>query len=292
MTNNRGCASGLSDTQPSTEALTAALSSPDLIVEYVVYLVLGTVAGFAAGLLGIGGGLVVVAPLAALLEARGVSAAVATHMAVATSLATIVVTASSSSWAHHRRGAVGWGLVRVLAPAVAVGSVAGGLVAAALPARGLEAVVGGVAAVAGVRMWFGATPVPGATIPSAPWLFAAGIVIGVVSAMVGIGGGVMSVPLLAWWRIPLVRAVGTSAALGLPIALAGSTALMVAGMGHPLLPPGATGFVYWPAVLGLSATTLVSAPLGARLAHALPPGVLARVFGVYLVLVAGYLWAR
>jgi uncharacterized membrane protein YfcA len=262
-------------------------------MEYLLYIALGALSGFAAGLLGIGGGLVVVAPLAAVLEAKGVPREMALHMAVASALATIVATAVSSTVAHHRRGAVRWPLVLGLAPAMVAGSLLGAQVVAALPARGLALVVGGVAAAAGARMLLGLTPAPGARVPGPGLLAGAGVVIGAVSAMVGIGGGVMTVPLLVRRRLAMGQAVGTSAALGLPIALTGSIALALAGPdADQRLPPGATGFLYWPAVLTLAAVTVLTAPLGARLAHALPARTLARVFGVFLLAVAAYLWLR
>ncbi|QKT03238.1 sulfite exporter TauE/SafE family protein [Ectothiorhodospiraceae bacterium 2226] len=250
-----------------------------------LYLMIGALAGTLAGLLGVGGGLVVVPALAFLFAAQEVDAGVIMHLALGTSLATIVVTAASSSYAHHRRGAVLWDVVARLTPGLVVGVFVGALMADHLPTRALTVIVGLFALSVAAQMAFGAPPRPHRTLPGTGGQVGAGALIGGVSAFVGIGGGSLTVPYLAWCNIALQRAVATSAACGLPIALAGALGYMAAGRGAEALPAGSTGYVYWPAFIGIAFTSLLFAPLGARFAHALPTRILKRVFALVLALV-------
>jgi len=253
------------------------------------YALIGVVAGVAAGLLGIGGGLIIIAPLAALYRLQGFPEEILMQLAVGTSLATIVVTSLASARAHHRRGAVLWPLLGRFIPGVMAGCALGALAADRVSSRELEIFVGAFAAVAGLRMLVRVNPPPHRTLPGTPALLVAGVVIGAVSTLVGIGGGLMTVPLLVWSSVPVRHAIGTSSALGFPIALFGAAGMMMVGHGHPQLPPLATGYVYWPAALSIVAATVVFAPVGAHLTHVLPTRVVAVFFACVLFVVAARL---
>ncbi len=258
-----------------------------MTIEWLLYPALGIVAGLLAGLLGVGGGLVLVAALVLVLPSRGVPPDLAMHAALATSLAAIVLTAAASARAHHRRGSVLWGCVRWLLPGLLLGAWAGSALAVRLPGDVLRLLVIAYCALAGVQLacnW--PRPRPGAgTEPRGPGLSLAGVVIGALSALVGIGGGSMTVPLLVWRGVSPVRAVGTSSACGIGIGLAAAFgyATQTAPAGMPF---GSVGFVFLPAAIGIAVTSILAAPWGARLAHWLSPVALKRVFAVFLLLVA------
>lgn len=261
-------------------------------MELTILLVVGAAAGFLAGLLGIGGGLVIVPALAWLLAERAGEAAM--HMAIATSLATILGTGSASVLAHHRRGAVDWPLVVRLAPALVAGSLLAAWIADRL--SGLQ-----LALLFGLFCWFAAWRLAFAgdlpeLRPRPPArggeLSAIGLGIGLISALVGIGGGTLTVPYLRWRRQQIHGAVATSAACGLPIALAGAASYVVVGTDAAGLPGPRLGYVHVPAWLGIMAASVITAPLGARAAHRLPTGGLQRVFALFLVAVGALLILR
>lgn len=256
--------------------------APDI---YIIYLILGIVAGLMAGLLGIGGGLIIVPVLAFTFVARQFEPRLEMHLAVATSLASVVFTAVSSAWAHHRRGAVRWDVVRGLAPGIAMGALASGWLARYLSSDALKVMFGVFACVAAINLARDQSPLRQRELPGPGGITVAGAVIGAVSTLVGIGGGTMTVPFLAWCRLDMRTAVGSSAACGFPIAVAGTLAMMLAGWDEPDLPVGATGYVYWPAALVVALASIFAAPLGARLAHELPVRTLRRVFAVLLIVV-------
>jgi len=251
----------------------------------LAYLAVGVLAGLLAGLLGVGGGLVVVPALLWLFAAQGFSAESLVHLAVGSSLATIVATGASSAWAHHRHGAVDWSLFAGLAYGLVPGAVVGGLFASLLSAALLHMLVAVFVLLVAVQVLAGLRPSPHRGQPSLGWRVLAGVVIGLLSALVGIGGGSLTVPWLLWHNVAMRVAVATSSACGVPIALAGAIAFGVAGSGQAGLPPASSGFVYWPAVGGIVVTSLLTAPLGARLAHRLPVPLLKRGFGLFLLLV-------
>jgi uncharacterized protein len=257
-----------------------------MIVELLPFLVTGVAAGVIAGLLGVGGGIIIVPALAFLLAGGDVAAERLMHVAVGTSLACIVVTSISSLLAHHRRGAVDWAIFRRLGPGIAFGAVVGAFIAADLHSETLAAVFAIFLLIVAARMVLAGQPPAGRSLPRDPALSAWGVGIGTMSALVGIGGGTMTVPLLAWSNVPLHRAVGTSAACGLPIAVAGAAAFVYTGWGLAGLPPGSTGHIYWPAFLAVAPVAVATAPLGARLAHSLPVKPLRIAFAVFMVAVA------
>lgn len=247
------------------------------------YLLLGAAAGFCAGLFGIGGGLIIVPVLAFLLQSQLPPEAPLMHIAVGTSLATIIPTALSSLHAHHRRGAVAWPLVRRLTPGIVAGTAGGAVVADAIGSDALRAVFAVFLLGAALQMAAGALPAARRDLPGRAGMAAAGIVIGGVSALVGIGGGTLTTPFLAWCRVELRRAIATSAACGLPIALTGTAAYLIAGLNESGLPAGSNGYIHWPAALGIAATSVFTAPFGARLTHRLPVTLLRRLFALLLV---------
>lgn len=249
------------------------------------YLVLGGLAGLLAGLFGIGGGIIIVPALVISFEIQGVAPSVLTHMAVGTSLATIIFTSVSSIRQHHRAGAVDWPLVRIMAVGLCLGTATGALSADAISGPRLQQLIGVFAIALALRMAFAGPPRPTRTLPPPPGLFGVGVVIGWASAIFGIGGGSLSVPFLTRCNVVMQRAVATSAALGFPIAVSGAIFHMIAGLGKPDLPTWSTGYIYWPAFLGIVLTSMYCARLGAKLAHRLPAPVLRRIFAVLLVLV-------
>lgn len=252
----------------------------------IAFAAVGAVAGLLAGLLGIGGGAVMVPALLVLLPAFGLGGDWTPHQAVATSLATVVAAGSASALSHHRRGAVHWTLVRRLVPGLLAGAICGAVIAGWLPAVWLKRLFGLFLLVSGARMLVAtAAPATAHELPERWALGGAGAGIGALSAVLGIGGGVMLVPFLARHGLALRHAVATSSACGVPLALAGSLGFVLSGWGRTGLAPHSLGFVLWPAALAIAVAAVPMAGVGARLAHRLPTAALKRVFGVFLVLV-------
>lgn len=258
------------------------------MLEALAYLLIGALAGLLAGLFGIGGGAVMVPALVFVFDLSRIGGDWAAHLAVGSSLAAIVGTGLASMLAHRRHGSVRWDLVWLLAPGILLGALAGSMLAAWLPGVWLKRLFALFLTLTGMRLVASPTPAKGPSrpLPKRAGLIAAGGAIGAFSALVGIGGGTLTVPFLNRYGIDLRQAIGTSAACGVPIALAGALGFVLNGWGRDGLPSGATGFVYWPAVLWMSLSSYIAAPLGARLAHRLPIQVLKRLFGALLILIA------
>jgi uncharacterized protein len=262
---------------------------PRLILEL---LLLGACTGFLAGLLGIGGGMLMVPFVTFILTAKGFPPEYTVKMAVATSLATICFTSLSSVRAHHKRGAVLWPIVRVLAPGIVVGSLLGAQVAVALSGKVLSVLFAAFVAFSATQMFLDRKPKPTRTLPGKPGMFGMGGVIGVISALVGAGGAFVSVPFMTWCNVKIHDAVGTSAALGFPIALAGTLGYVWAGQGMPQMPPGSVGYLYLPGLVVISLASMSTAPLGARLAHSMDIRPLKKVFASVLYVLAAYFLFR
>lgn len=258
-------------------------------VELAAYLGTGVVAGLIAGLLGVGGGVVVVPALVWLFAEAGFIEGWIFHLAVGTSLAILIGTGSASAYSHHRRGAVHWDLVRILVPGLVVGAWIGSAVAGLLDEAWLRRIFGLFMVYVGLSMLLTRARGEGRGLPGALGMRLAGTGIGSLSALLGIGGGVLTVPFLSRSGLDMRRAVATSAACGPPIALAGVLGFIAVGWGREGLPPGSTGFVYWPAVAGILLASAPSAPIGAHLAHSLPLPVLKRIFAVLVLAVAAKL---
>lgn len=251
----------------------------------LIYFGVGAVAGILAGLLGVGGGLVIVPMLDMALGRQGVAPEVIMHLALGTSLGSIMFTSVSSFLAHHRRGAVLWPVVRRIGSGILVGTFLGATIASRLSSLSLKAIFVLFLYYMGYQLLTNRQPKPSRTLPGLVGLTGVGLIIGVVSAFVGIGGGSLSVPFLIWCNVPVHTAIGTSAAIGFPIALAGTLGYLVNGLGVPQLPPWSLGYLYLPALLGVVGCSVLTAPLGARLAHSLPVPRLKRVFALLLFVV-------
>lgn len=250
-----------------------------------LFIATGALAGLMAGLLGIGGGMIIVPALIFALPAFGVAEAVTSQVAVGTSLACISFIAINSARSHHVRAGVDWALVCRLAPGLVVGAVAGAGLAHVMSSTLLQRVIGVGALLVAARIFYGAQPKPGRQLPSTRGLVGAGGVIGALSSLVGIGGGSLTVPFLMWCNVPMVRAVGTSSACGMPIAWAGALGFIVMGLGVDGTGDAALGYVNLPAAGVIVVASLLFTPMGAALAHYLSPTVLKRVFAVLLVVV-------
>lgn len=258
-----------------------------LVIELVL---LGVGSGFLAGLLGIGGGMLMVPFLTYLLSKQGVQADLAVKMAIATSMATIMFTAISSVRAHHKRGAVRWDIVKTLAPGIVIGSLVASLgVFALLKGAYLAVFFGLFVGFSATQMFLDKKPQPTRQLPGTPGRLAAGGAIGFLSGLVGAGGGFVSVPFMTWCNVAIHNAVATSAALGFPIAVANVAGYVLAGRDVADLPPGALGYVWLPALAVIAVASFLTAPFGARAAHALPVAMLKRVFASVLYLLAAYM---
>ena len=284
----RAC--GRSDGAPFANLSVAMMFlEPQLILELAL---MGVCAGYLAGLLGIGGGMIMVPFMTLILESKGFPAEYVVKMAVATSLATICFTSLSSVRAHHRRGAVLWPVALVLAPGILAGSMLGSQIAVALPTKILSMVFALFIAFSATQMFLDRKPQAARTLPGSLGMFGMGCVIGLLSSVVGAGGAFISVPFMTWCNIRIHQAVATSAALGFPIALAGTLGYIWAGQSLPDMPPGAFGYLYLPGLVVISAASMTMAPLGARTAHRMDIRRLKRAFAVLLYLLAGYFLMR
>ncbi len=256
-----------------------------MIEVLALYLAVGAVAGVLAGLLGIGGGLVIVPMLVFCMELQHLPQELIMHLALGTSMASIMFTSISSFMAHHRRGAVEWSVVRRVVVGILVGTLAGSWIAAQMSTGVLKIFFVIFLYYVCYQMLSGKKPKSSRQLPGAVGMFGAGNVIGVVSSLVGIGGGSLSVPFMVWHNIPIHRAIGTSAAIGFPIAVAGTVGYIMNGRGVDTLPPYSLGYVSLVALASIAVMSVITAPLGVRLAHSLPVDKLKRVFAVILFLV-------
>ena len=251
---------------------------------WIEFALIGALAGYLAGFLGIGGGFVVVPALTFLFLQDTSTAHWAIHMAIATSLGTMLVTSLSSIIAHQRKGAIRWPLVKSLAVGLMIGAVLGAVIVDYLPGEQLMRVFGVFAILAGLQLVLGRQPEGEKPLPGQPAVSLVGLVIGALSSIAGIGGGALTGPWQMWHGIRAQNAVATSAACGYPIAVAGSFSLVWLGMGGDL-PEGALGYVHLPALAGIAVTSAIAAPLGAATVHRLPPKLVRRIFGGFLILV-------
>ncbi|WP_246480669.1 sulfite exporter TauE/SafE family protein [Motiliproteus sediminis] len=252
---------------------------------FLSYLVLGAAAGLLAGLFGIGGGLIIVPALVFSFELQGMSPQVLTHVAVGTSLATIVVTSLSSVRTHHVKKGVRWPIFRPLAVGIAVGAILGVKTAGQLSGPWLQLLIGGFAVLIAFQLGLNIKPKASKPPPGKGELVAVGGGIGWASALFGIGGGSLTVPYLSWKNVRMQEAVGTSAACGLPIAVMGALTNIEEGWGHAQLAEWSLGYVYLPAFVGIVLTSAVCARYGAQLAHRLPELILKRTFALLLFVV-------
>lgn len=253
--------------------------------DFLLYMIAGVFVGLLSGLFGLGGGVVMVPAMLPIFAAQGMSADVAMHVAVGSSLATIVFTGISSAHAHWRLGNLVVSILPWLVLGLVLGALTGSQVAAALSGQSLKIIFGIFLLLFSVRMFFGVQPETARGMPAPFVVSLVGFLIGCLSSLVGIGGGTMVVPFLLWTGVAMRQAVGTSAAAGVFIAVAGSIGFMLAGTGDDQLPAYSTGYIYWPAVFGVAVASVFLAPIGARLANRLPSRLLKRGFAIFLALV-------
>jgi hypothetical protein len=253
----------------------------------LIFLATGAAAGVLAGLFGVGGGLIMVPALAMVLPTQGMPADVYMQVAIGTSLAVISVTSLSSTLAHHRHGGVQWPVFARLAPGLMIGALAGAYIAHLLTGLTLQRIVGGGALLVSVQMAFNLQPKTSKQLapPAGTELVTAGGVIGLLSSLIGIGGGSLTVPYLSFRGLTIRQAVGTAAACGVPIAWGGAAGFIITGWGHPALPGWHLGYVSLGGFAGLAVASVLTAPLGASLAHRLPPLVLRRAFAALLFVI-------
>jgi uncharacterized membrane protein YfcA len=256
-----------------------------MFIDLILYLGVGAIAGMLAGLLGVGGGLVIVPVLVWVFRSQGFDESIVMHLAVGSSLATIIATSLGSIRAHHSRGAVRWDIFRHITPGIVIGALLGAVIANLLDTLWLQRIFGAFVILTGLRMLL-STKVAGAQdLPTPTAVSGAGGVIGAMSALVGIGGGTLSVPYLCWHRIPMINAVATSSAIGLPIALSGTLGFLLVGWNNAALPSWSTGYLYWPAIGGVVLTSVMLTSVGAGLAHRLPVASIKRFFALLLLTV-------
>jgi uncharacterized protein len=255
----------------------------------VTFVLLGCLVGFLAGLLGIGGGMTMVPILTIIFTREHFPPEHVVHMAVATSTATIIFTSISSAREHHRHGAVLWSVVAGLAPGIIVGSLVGPQIVGGMSTTALAAFFGVFVAFSATQMLLDRKPAASRELPGKVGLFGVGGGIGLVSSMVGAGGGFLSVPFMAWCNVKIHNAVATSAALGLPIAIAGTVGFVIAGLRQTGMPAHTLGYIYWPALIAIVAASVVLAPVGARTAHRWPVKKLKRAFALLLYVLAAYM---
>ena len=257
-----------------------------LVLSLLIFLCLGTVAGILAGLLGVGGGLVIVPMITYTFSFQGIVGEHTHHLALGTSLATIMFTSVSSFMAHHRNGAVLWPIFRNIVLGILLGTFFGTFVAARLSTGFLKGFFCIFLYSVATQMLLNKKPKASRELPGNAGMFGVGSTIGVASALVGIGGGSLSVPFMLWCNVAAHRAIGTSAAIGFPIAVAGAVGYIVNNLHGVGLPAYSLGYVYLPALVGIVCSSVFTAPLGAKLAHALPVDKLKRIFALVRYVVA------
>lgn len=256
-----------------------------MLTSLLIYLCCGSVVGVLAGLLGVGGGTVIVPILVAVFPYQGVPPQYVQQLALGTSLASIMFTSISSARAHNSRGAVNWGIFKNITPGILLGTFFGGLIATHLPTMFLKIFFICFLFAIAAQMMTNYRPPATRNMPGAFGTASAGGVIGMVSSFVGIGGGSLSVPFMTYCNVDIHKAVGTSSAIGFPIAVAGALGYVVGGWGRPDLPPDTIGFVHLWALFGIAFASCFTAPIGVKISHALPTGKLKKAFAIFLIIV-------
>ncbi|QYJ77994.1 sulfite exporter TauE/SafE family protein [Shewanella acanthi] len=256
-----------------------------LLSVFFICLGLGAFVGFMAGLLGIGGGLIVVPALIYILASVGIAATNLPHIAIATSLAAIILTSISSARAHHKRGNVPWPLFRTMMPGILLGALMSGFIAEQIPAATLQSVFAVFVILMAVQMAYPVQAQSHRQLPAQGVLFVVAVIVAIIAGLMGIGGGVLLVPFLTFFGLEMRKAVGFSAATGLLISLSGSLGYIIAGFNTPDLPDGTLGYIYLPALFGLIMTSILMAPVGVKAASTWPTSVLKKIFAVLLLCV-------
>ncbi len=250
------------------------------------YLAIGAAVGFFAGMLGIGGGALMIPLLVWLFEAQGLPHEHLLHLAVGTGMATILFTSVSSMRAHAKRGGVRWDIVKRITPGILAGGLAGSAIASSIPRFAFAVIFVVTVYAAALNIFLARKPNPSRRLPGAAGLFAVGAGISGLSAFAAVGGAFLTVPFMVWCNVPMLQAIGTAAAIGFPIGAAGTVGYVAAGWGAAGLPEWSLGYVYLPALAGVTVASMSLAPLGAMAAHRLPTKVLRRVFAVLMFTLA------
>ena len=253
-------------------------------MDVLILLASGAVAGMFAGLLGIGGGIIIVPVLVMVFTAQGVSIDVLMHVAIGTSLATIVVTSLSSIRAHHKHQAIDWSVVRIITIGLFIGGLIGAVIAKLIPGEDLKFIFSIFMFLIAAQMYFGNTTKAHRTLPNKPGMIIAGTGIGTIASLMGVGGGSMSVPFFTWCNMSIRKAVATSSAVGFPIAIAGTIGFILTGWSVTDLPVLSFGYVNLPAFFSIVVASVLSAPLGAWIAHRISPIILKRIFAGFLLI--------
>ncbi len=256
-----------------------------MTIDFFYYCILGIISGIVAGLLGLGGGIVIVPALYFIFSWQELAPEITMHLAVATSLATIIFTAISSCYAHSKRDAVLWDTVLTLGPGIMLGAIIGAFVTDSVSNNHLRIFFGVFEMLVAIQIWFQLQPKAQKSLPGTLGLVITGLIIGFLSTILGIGGGTIVVPFLLWCCIDIRHAVGTSSACGLPIAVAGTFSLIWIGWNNPSLPEYTMGYVYLPAAIGITLTSILTAPLGAKLAHKIPKDHLKKIFAITIFII-------
>ncbi|MBW8183638.1 sulfite exporter TauE/SafE family protein [Shewanella nanhaiensis] len=255
-----------------------------MVLVFISCLALGAFIGFMAGLLGIGGGVIAVPALLILLPSIGFSSEILPHVAIATSLAAIILTSLSSAQAHHRRGNIPWPIFKTMLPGLILGSICSGFIAKMISAEQLQLIFAFFIILMAIQMVFPfRVAAENKPLPSTLFLFLTSVIIAIIAALMGIGGGILLIPFLSWCGLQMRNAIGFSSASGLFISLFGSLGYVVAGWQVSGLPSGTLGYVYLPALLGIVITSVLMAPLGVRAATHWPTPILKRIFALLLI---------
>jgi len=252
--------------------------------EFVIYyIILGSFVGVAAGLMGIGGGGIIVPTLTMLFLMQGMAPSEVVHMALGTSMATIVITSFSSLRAHHKRGSVMWNVAKMMTPGILIGAFLATFLASILSSFYLAILFSIFMAYVSIQMFLNKKPKPSRKLLGASGQFFSGSIIGAISALVSIGGGSLSVPYLIWQNVDLKKAIGTSAAIGFPIAISGTLGYMINGWGHTDMSHLVFGYVSLPTFFIIAFFSYFTAPLGVKLTHILPVQITKRIFALLLI---------
>ncbi|HUV99183.1 MAG TPA: sulfite exporter TauE/SafE family protein [Gallionella sp.] len=253
---------------------------------YLSYLVLGAVAGFLAGMFGVGGGLILVPVLLFLFDAQHFPTGHVMLLALGTAMAAILFTSLSSLRAHHSHGAVNWRVVRNITPGILIGTGIGASVAASIPTHGLAIFFALFVYFVAAQILVDLRPHAARQLPGPVGMTLAGMLTGCLSSLVSIGGGSIVVPFLVWCNISLRNAIGTSAAIGFPVAVGGTIGYVVTGMNISWLPAHSLGYVYLPALVWIALSSVITAPLGAKATHRMKTGLLRKLFALLLLVLA------
>jgi uncharacterized membrane protein YfcA len=262
-----------------------------LISDIAMLMLCGSISGFLAGLLGIGGGMVLVPFMILVFNHLGFSQDVIVHMAIATGMATILFTTTSAIWAHHKHGSIEWKLVASLSPGMVFGGLVGGSeLFEALKTSWLSLFFAIFLVYSSIQMMINKKPKPGRELPGRLVLFSFGTFAGMLSSLVGAGGAFITVPFMLWCNVKPHVAMASSSGLGFPIAAAATIGYMYGSWGNQNLPSGSLGFVYLPALACIVVVSVFTAPWGAKMARKLNVAQLKRVFGILLFFLAAFMF--